>query len=669
MRQRILIFIGIVLSITVSAENSKANKKDLFFNEGLYYAYQEQYFDAISKIDAELGQYYGLDEPELNSLHFYLNHAEFSIGDFELYYRMHNRAGRAIKAVLEGNVADEIKNDAAFRLAKIYHQKQQPLNALHTIERIKGKIPEKIKYDLALLKSQIFISNGRFKDAIDLLSGIENLSEVDGYASYNLAIAYVGNNEINKGISQLQKTGQISSNDKYVLGIRDKANLVLGYKLMENKQPYRAKKYFDRIRLNGPFSNKALLGSGWASLADVNPKQAIAPWTLLSKRNVTDQSVQEVLLGLPFAYGKLEAHGRAAILYGRALEVYSKELDTLDSSIKSIREGKFLEAVVREESRKDKNWLINLRNLSDAPETHYLMQLLASNDFQESLKNYFDLDDLSKKIASWDGYLDSYIEIIAKRKNYYTPVFPPMQEKFRQLDSRLKIRIAQRKKIEERLNKMLIAPRPDYLAKVNERVILNNIYAIEKKQKKNNVMLPASVKARIDRLKGVILWNIETEYQERFTKADKNLRLLNKHVDETNENYRSFVRTRQAASQSFIGYDDQIRQLKNKIRFADEKIKLLLARQGHMLELMSINELANRRKRIEELQIKARFSIAESYDRAVKKQQNIEKEKALLIREAAEAVEIYERSLKKQQSTDVKKEKIIPEVKQDKGIK
>ena len=135
--QRIVLLASVVLASTSYAKNNPANTKDLFFNEGLYYAYQEQYFDAISKIDAELGQYYGLDEPELNSLHFYLNHAEFSIGDFELYYRMHNRAGRAIKSVIEGNVPDVIRNDAVYRLAKIYHQKQQKVNALHTIERIK----------------------------------------------------------------------------------------------------------------------------------------------------------------------------------------------------------------------------------------------------------------------------------------------------------------------------------------------------------------------------------------------------------------------------------------------------------------------------------------------------------------------------------------------------
>lgn len=201
-----------------------------------------------------------------------------------------------------------------------------------------------------------------------------------------------------------------------------------------------------------------------------------------------------------------------------------------------------------------------------------------------------------------------------------------MQEKFRLLDSRMKLRLAQRKKIADRLNKMLILPRPDYLAKVNERIALNNIYKIEKKFNKGKNSNSVEINSRINRLKGVIKWNIETEYQERFTEADKNLRLLNEHIDVLDNQYRSFVRTRQAATQSFIGYDDQIRQLKNRIRFADEKIKLLLARQGHLLELMSISELENRRKRIEELQIKARFSVAESYDRAVKKQQNEELE-------------------------------------------
>ena len=613
--------VAVVVSTTLSATTALTGETDLYFSEGLYYAYQENYFDAISRLDAELGQYYGLDEPELNSLHFYINHAEFSIGDFELYYRMHKRAGRAIKSVIEADVEDTVRNEAVYRLAKIFHQKQQPENALETIEKIKGNVSDKIRYDLELLKAQIYIANRRFTNAIEILEDIENITQVQGFAGYNLAIAYLGNEETEKGILQLDKVGQIVSNNRLVLAIKDKSNLALGYKLMENKRPDQAVKYFQRIRLDGPFSNKALLGLGWANISANNYQRALVPWTLLSKRKVTDPSVQEVLSGLPFTYSKLDAHGQAAVLYGNALESYSRELESLDASIKSIREGKFLKALVREEFNKDKNWLINLRNLADTPETHYLMSLLASNDFQESLKNYFDLVQLDRKILSWDGYLDSYNEIISVRKNYYTPLFPAIQDKFRSLDSRMKLRKTQQQRISNRLDKMLIAPRPDFLATADERIYLTKINRIEKalaKSKGQNKQLVS----RINRLKGVINWNIDTEYQERFSQAFNSFQTLNKGFEDLNEVYRSFVRTRQAATQSYIGYDNNIRHLRIRIKQADEKIKLLLSRQGYMLEKMAVHHLQVQRKRIEELQIKSRFALAESYDRAVKAQQS-----------------------------------------------
>ncbi len=63
------------------------------------------------------------------------------MGDFELFYRMHQRAGRAIKAVIEGNVEETVRNEAIFRLARIYFQKDQPENALQAVERIRGAVP------------------------------------------------------------------------------------------------------------------------------------------------------------------------------------------------------------------------------------------------------------------------------------------------------------------------------------------------------------------------------------------------------------------------------------------------------------------------------------------------------------------------------------------------
>jgi hypothetical protein len=49
-----------------------------------------------------------------------------------------------------------------------------------------------------------------------------------------------------------------------------------------------------------------------------------------------------------------------------------------------------------------------------------------------------------------------------------------------------------------------------------------------------------------------------------------------------------------------------------------------MAKQGRVLETMAVNELDLRRKRLEEYQIKARFALAESYDRATKAQLDAE---------------------------------------------
>jgi tetratricopeptide (TPR) repeat protein len=173
----LVLIINSVISVTaLGAINNKAlsdgGLKDLYFGEALFYAYQGEYFDSISRLDTELAQYYGLDEPNLNSLYYHIGSAEFSVGDFELYYRMHRRAGRAIKAVIEGNVEQEVRNEAIYRLAKIYYQKQQPLDALHTIEKLNGEVPDKIRFQESFLRAQIYIATGKFTDAIKLLRNI-----------------------------------------------------------------------------------------------------------------------------------------------------------------------------------------------------------------------------------------------------------------------------------------------------------------------------------------------------------------------------------------------------------------------------------------------------------------------------------------------------------------
>ena len=614
------ILISVFLSMSSATAGTPAPKelKDLYFGEALYYAFQGEWFDAIARLDTELMQHYGLDEPERDSLYYHINHAEFAVGDFELAYRMHLRAGRAITAVIEGNVEEQVRNEAIFRLARLYFQKDQPLNAFFAIERIKGQVPDNIRDDLAFLRAHILMAKGRFAEAVKILRRLQNIKSLEGFSTYNLGIALLRDGKEQEGRRYIDHTGQIVSNQRLTLAIKDKSNLVLGTKLLDEKNFESAKKVLERVRLNGPFSNRSLLGSGWTDAFREDFERALVPWSILANREVTDASVQEAMLAVAYAYGRLNVYSKAALMYGSALAKFEAESDRLDESIKSIRKGHFLKAMVREELKKDANWVVKLRKLPQTPETYYLLELMASHDFQESLKNYFDLDALRKRLETRLGDLDAFEEIIARRRAYYKPLLPAIDREFRRLDSQMRLRIEQRDRIDQRLNAMLTAPRPDYLATSKERIVSEQISILEQKIAAAGSAATTGIKARIKRLRAVLHWNIHTQYDLRFTEAHKHLRDLNHEVNLLKRQYAAFVRTRQAATQSYEGYNDAIRRQRHLIKTAGETVGELMARQGHMLEVMAVGELSRRRERLAELQIKARFAMADSYDRATR---------------------------------------------------
>ncbi|MGH8130516.1 MAG: tetratricopeptide repeat protein [Steroidobacteraceae bacterium] len=598
--------------------------RDLYFGEALYHAYQGQYFDALQRLDAELAQYHALDEPRLDTLNYHINGAEFSVGDFELNYRMHHRAGRAIKAVLEGAVDEAVRNEAAFRLSRIHFQKDQLENALHALARIEGKVPEEIADDVEFLRANIYMATGRPSDAVKVLKQLHGDESLSGFAAYNLGIALLQDSQPQDAIEQLDKAGQLEASDRANLAIRDKSNLVLGTILFESANFERAGQSLDRVRLDGPFSNQALLRAGWAEASAKQYDRALVPWNILVEREPTDVAVQEAMLAVPHAYASLNVHGRAALMYGRALELFSKQIERVDASIGNIREGQFLKALVREETRQDKDWVIRLRSLPDAPETYYLMELMASHDFQTALQNYLDLEDLRSRLVAWQTSFDAFEDIIRLRGQNYEPLLPGIDAQFRELDSRIRLRLEQRKHLGERLHAMLTAPRPDYLATADERIDGERIAMIEKRLGNSDSPEALALRQRAARLRGALTWRLQTEYHERLTAAHVHLNELNVHVDALTQQYDAFVRTRQAATHSYVGYDVPIERLRERVSDALLRVNIVMARQGHVIETVAINQLKGRRERLVAQQTQARYAVADSYDRAARTQSGAE---------------------------------------------
>ncbi|MDI9237642.1 hypothetical protein QLQ15_01810 [Lysobacter sp. LF1] len=591
--------------------------QDPYFGEALYNAYQGHWFEALQRLDTELAQHYRVDDQRLDSLYPLIGHAEFSVGDFELNYRMHHRAGRAIKAVLEADVEDLVRNEAAFRLARIHFQKGQPQDAMEALGRIHGEVPKDIRDEIEFLRANAFLAMGQPAEAAAVLKKLLDADGLQGFAGYNYGIALLQDGKTAEGQQQLAKAGEPNRSDTAaVVGIRDKANMVLGRLMLEAKDYGNAQRYFDRVSLDGPYSNQALLSAGWADAMAGNFERALVPWNLLATRDSTDSAVQEAKLALPHAYGKLNLHGRAAVLYDDALNSFGAELVKLDASTRSVQEGRFLEALVREEIHQDALWVVKLRDLPGAPETFYLTKLMASHDFQTALQNYLDLEDLRRKLESWQTSFDAYDDLIGQRRAYYEPLLPGIDATFRELDAQYKLRREQRNLLARRLNDQLTAPRPELLATADERIALDHIHATQAAVARLPEAARAEHAQRLERLRGVIAWQLRTEYADRLTVAHEHLAELDIELATLQDRYQSFVRTRQASVHSYMGYDDGIRDLRNRVRDSLERVGQLQKQQGTLIEAVAVAELNARTERLKGYQTQARYAVADSYDRA-----------------------------------------------------
>jgi chaperonin cofactor prefoldin len=608
--------------VGIAADKNKTQGvRDLFFGEALFHAAQKNHFDAVTLLDAELAQYYSLDDPTSDSLSYHREESELFVADHELSYRMHRKVGRAMQRLLDKSVHESIRDRAAYRLARVAFIKSSYETALENLDQISANAPRKLQLQAALLRGQCLISLGRHKEAVAVLQPVAADSTLAGFGPYNYGIALLESGDTLAGYQQLNKVGTQTSQNEIMSGLRDKANLTMGFTLLRNKESVQARKYLERIQLEGPFSNKALLWVGWSDASQGNYDQALVPWMILRKRDITDVAVQEAMLAAPYGFGQLKAFGRSAVLYGEAVEVFDREVGRVDASIQSIREGKFLDAMLSDKARTDSEWLFSLRKLPDAPETRYMRDLMAGHVFNESYKNYRDLDDLEQNVAHWQSQIPAYLDLLRVRRNYYAPLLPRINSSHDRLDKHLTRITERRDQVATKLKKLLRKRDPMAMATAREKTLLRQLESIRKRIDRLRPQPGrAMLKQKYERLHGLLYWQVNTEYETRLSQAHQHLRDLDKAIAMARATQADLVRAKSEAALSYQGYDRALADLKARLDFLKVRIAGLKAHQGQYMERRAINELRRRKFRLQRYRTKARFAMAESYDRAIRNQ-------------------------------------------------
>jgi hypothetical protein len=580
--------------------------QDLHYGDVLFQTFVGEDFEALTRLEA-YGQW-GL-------MPHHAADAQLLAGGLYLQLGMHNEAGRHFESLLVRDIPASVRGRAWFYLAKVWYARGYFDRAIESLRHIEGRLEPAQQAERIHLQANALMQLGRYDEAIALLSAWSSTSSWLQYARFNLGVALVRSQRLADGERFLDAVGQLASADSELLDLKDKANLALGFAWLQAGEAARAMPYLERVRLQGPQSNRALLGLGWANSALGRHEEALNPWLELRGRNLLDAAVQESYLAVPYAFAQLGAGAQAAQYYEQALESFAAEKGRIDTAIGRVREGALLANLLgtRDADSPQPGWFWQLQALPDAPETRYLFPVLAGNDFQEGLKNYRDLAFLGSTLARWDENMVVYADMLDAREKAHAGRRPRVEAL---LASDVLERLTARQQAVAGVAAQVQGQQDvAALGTPKQQEQWRRIAALEAALAAQPVQDEA-LRDKLRLVKGVLFWELDQAWPQRLEQQRSELQMLEQALEETRERWLRVQQARGEAPALTAAFAGRVAALQERMGALRGKLAAAAAAQSGLLAAIAAGELEAQKQRIAEYEEQARFSLATIYDRA-----------------------------------------------------
>jgi hypothetical protein len=500
-------------------------------------------------------------------------------------------------------------------LGKVWYQRGYLEDSERALRQVSDKIDLRISAERYMLLAQLMMRQQRYDEAIATLRNWHGAPDWTAYAQFNLGVALVRKDRLADAIPYLDRVGRMETRSEELLSLKDKANLALGFALLQAQRAAEAKPILQRVRLEGPYSTKALLGAGWADAGVGDFKRALVPWLTLRKRNLLDSAVQESFLTVPYAYNQLSAGGQAAEYYNSAIDSFDAEIKRIDDSIEQIRSGHLLDRLLDDDRKDTLTWYWQLTTLPSAPESRYLYQLLASNEFQEGLKNYRELNFMSRNLDNWRENVSAYDDMLDTRRQAYKERVPKADAVMAATD--LDALTQKRVDFESRINEIEKSKDVVALGKPEEQQIWGRLKRIEDylaAHPGDSDLAEMREKHRL--MKGVMYWRLSASFKARLWNERRSVKELEAELKETQKRA-VLVRQARAGMPTDTGaYAGRIGAIRARMDQLQQRLTDVSAQQNRFLQVLAIRELEGQKQRISTYQLQARYELAAIYDRA-----------------------------------------------------
>ena len=630
--------VALPISTAIAAEKPKTEVADLRYGVALYHYYQQEYIPAIAELmvaDARDG------------IHGHGNNPELIAGGLSLAFGMQNHAEELFNHLLQDQSRPQNVRDAAwFYLGKLQYARGEWAAAGTSFSRVSEKFNVDLLAEMHSLQINLQIKQNDLAPFSIRKIEKDKLAQWEPYALYNLGAANARNGDMTAAKEYFNQLTELSfdednSSRLEYLTLLDKAHTAIGYTYLHDKSYLAAIEEFRKVRLDGIESNQALLGYGWAAIAQEKYADAIKPWQVLQERSLLFPAAQEALLALPFAYEKLNAPGDALLEYEKAETLLDQEIALVRDMRATLTAGELLTLVsskpvsdeeLRELEKKNEpgtltalitddgqNWLKLSGTSVIKTRSIYLRELFSQNDFQTAVLDLRDLLKLQKLLLEWQPKLTAYNELLQQKQLL-------RQQKEQQLAQQSLVE--KQKKIQQERDALIkriatIKANNDYMALADEQT-RKSFAAVERsantiERMKSDGQDVTDYEDRLWVSRGILLWRAAQDFPANLVALENSAAEMNAaiaNIKSNREKVEVITATGQDLQPMFARIQAQQAQVDTQLKNLTSTVDVRAEKLREKVDA----QLSAHEKRLNRYLAQSHLAVARLYDTALRKQ-------------------------------------------------
>lgn len=385
---------GLSLTVSLAFAVNKDQRNELEQGTILYEFYQKNYFEALVENAYQTS----------NRNPLVINEDGVLLkGGMLLSYGLPDQADVIFTGLLKNTRAEETKNAAWYYLAKLYYSKFDHARAKDALRNVRGKVSRDIHIDYHYLATLLDNDGEHLAETLRSSESIKKDLPEYPYFLFNFAVSQLRAGNQEAAVRDLKKVIDYAYLGEEYEVLADRCKHALALIATENGDMLQAWNHLSTVRTTGLYSNRALLSYAWSAIRLKNYSAAVPALKILDERSIALPEVQESKVLLAHLYEQEGSQRKALKQNILAEKSFALGLEMLTEARKIIAMQDVprefitnLDVIVR-----NSDWYGERPEVDYKKLTPFLIDLLASNSFQESLKELADLYAIERNLNYW----------------------------------------------------------------------------------------------------------------------------------------------------------------------------------------------------------------------------------------------------------------------------